>query len=54
MLLAKSKTELQNLVNKFNNICERRLLKVNASKSKVAVFERHGESEYDITLIEKI
>ncbi len=40
VLLAESEKNLQKLVNKFSNVCERRKLKVNVGKSKVMVFEK--------------
>ncbi len=40
VLLAESEGMLQRFVDEFDRVCKRRKLKVNASKSKVMVFER--------------
>ena len=45
VLLVESEGELQRVVDKFYNVCERRKLKVNVEKSKVMVFERREASE---------
>ncbi len=39
VLLAESEGMLQRIVDKFDRVCKRRKLKVNAGKSKVMVFE---------------
>ncbi len=43
VLLAESEGMLQRIVDKFERVCKRRKLKVNAGKSKVMVFERARE-----------
>ncbi len=43
VLLAESDGRLQRIVDEFERVCKRRKLKVNASKSKVMVFERARE-----------
>ncbi len=43
MLLAESEGDLQRVVNEFFSVCKRRMLKVNAGKSKVMVFDRREE-----------
>ncbi len=43
VLLAKSEGMLQRIVDEFDSVCKRRVLKVNAGKSKVMVFERARE-----------
>ncbi len=40
VLLAESKGMLQRIVDKYNKVCKRRKLMLNAGKSKVIVFER--------------
>ncbi len=43
VLLAETEGILQRIVDEFDRVCTRRKLKVNASKSKVMVFERAKE-----------
>ncbi len=47
MLLAKSKGDLQRVVNVFCSVCKRRKLKVNTGKSKVMVIEKREEEVID-------
>ncbi len=47
VLLAESEGMLQRIVDKFDKICKRRKLKVNAGKSKVMFFERAREQTID-------
>ncbi len=43
VLLAESEGMFQTIVDKFDRVCKRKKLKVNAGKSKVMVFERARE-----------
>ncbi len=47
VLLAESEGMLQRIVDEFERVCKRRKLKVNASKSKVMVYERAREQIID-------
>ncbi len=43
MLLAENEGMLQRIVDEFDRVCKRRVLKVNAGKNKVMVFKRARE-----------
>ena len=45
VLIGESKEELQRLLNEFDNVCERRKLKVNVGKSKVMVCGKNEREE---------
>ncbi len=47
VLLGESEGMLQRIVDEFDRVCKRRKLKVNASKSKVMVFEQAREQTID-------
>ncbi len=47
VLIAESKSDLQNLTNVFDGECKRRKLKVNVNKSKVMVCERSRSEVVD-------
>lgn len=49
-LLAKSKEELQKMVCHSDNVCRRRILKLNVNEIKMLVFERDGISKSNIGL----
>ncbi len=46
VLLAESEEMLQRIADQFDRVCKRRMLKVNADKSKVMVFERARGQNY--------
>ena len=50
VLMAESECEISRLGRVFNEVCKRRLLKINAGKSKVMVVERNGHSVPEVTI----
>ncbi len=50
VLLAESEGMLQRIIDEFDRVCKRRKLKVNATKSKVMLFETAREQTIDFAM----
>ena len=50
VLFASSENELKLLVKHFEEVCRRRLIKANGSKSKIIVIERNGNTGCNISI----
>ncbi len=54
VLLAGSEGMLQRIVYKFDSVCKRRKLTVNAGKSRIMVFERAREQTVDFAKLYRV